>query len=242
MTEQLGGEAWVAELLLNDRPRRLLEAMRVQRGHPVRQAEPRADVLSPADREPLPTAGVAVTEEGWQWAVGAGREVRLDRGARVVGDHRGALDVALAAHDDPLVVPVGAVQLERLGDATAGGEQEGDERAVPELPLVRTAPGSAVTRLSSVAPNGLGSRFGSLGRSMVTPRSPGVHSSRAQNRRNERSATRRRCRVCGDSGRAPLPPLARADWKARSRSRSTAASASTPAASAKVRKPARSAL
>jgi hypothetical protein len=60
--------------------------------------------------------------------------------------------------------------------------------------------------------------------------------SRAQKRRNDWSATRRRCRVGADSGFRPRPLRARADWKARRRSRSTSASSSTPAAPAKVRK------
>jgi hypothetical protein len=50
--------------------------------------------------------------------------IDLDRAARVLGDHRGALDVAFAAHDDPLAVPLVAVQRECRRDAAARGAQE----------------------------------------------------------------------------------------------------------------------
>ena len=68
----------------------------------------------------------------------------------------------------------------------------------------------------SVASNNLGSRSGSLGTSMVAPRSPGSHSSRAANRRKLCSATRRRERAEMASGRrAPFGPVrsrARCCW------------------------------
>jgi hypothetical protein len=67
---------------------------------------------------------------------------------------------------------------------------------------VRSAIPGAVTRSISPRCSGLGRRFGSFGRSIATPRSPGVQSSRAQKRRNDRSATSRRCRVWGESGLA----------------------------------------
>jgi hypothetical protein len=53
----------------------------------------------------------------------------------VPGDHRGALDVTLAADDHAFPVPIGAVQLEGLRDAAAGRDEECDQSAVAEVRL-----------------------------------------------------------------------------------------------------------
>ena len=58
VTEELRRQARVAELLLDDRPRGVAEAMRVELGHPVRGTKTSTHILSTADGEPLATPGV----------------------------------------------------------------------------------------------------------------------------------------------------------------------------------------
>ena len=59
----------------------------------------------------------------------------FDLGARVLGDHRRRLHVALTSYDHPLAAPVRSVQLERFRDAAAGGYEEGDHDPVAEVGL-----------------------------------------------------------------------------------------------------------
>jgi hypothetical protein len=59
--------------------------------------------------------------EAGRRVVRSGAEVALDRSPRMLGDHRSAFDIAVAAHDDAVAIPVRAIQLQRLGDPAAGG-------------------------------------------------------------------------------------------------------------------------
>ena len=98
---------------------------------------------------------------------------------------RSTFDIALCRDDDrdddAADIPVEAVQFEGLGDAVDRNDTNARSRSrkAPISPL--PAAESAVIRSSSPASNGLRSRRGSLGRSMVTPRSRADHSSKAQN-------------------------------------------------------------
>lgn len=139
MAEELGGEAWIAELLLDDRPGRVPEAMRCSVASPCASPSRAHRSLGAPDREPLPAPDAAVAEEEGRRVVGSRGEVGLDRRARVLT--AAPLDVALAPQDDPVVMPVGTVKLQRLGNAQpvesrkAARERSWSCRSLKTLPL-----------------------------------------------------------------------------------------------------------
>jgi hypothetical protein len=153
--DELGGEAWIAELLLGDRPGRIPEAMRVQCDRPVRQPEPCAYILGARDCEALPTPGVTVAEEEGRRVVGSRGEVGLDRRACSV------TTAARSTSPLPRTMTPSSYQPARLSCSASKMRQPVESRKAMRARSrscrsLRTPPASAITRSSSAAASGLG--------------------------------------------------------------------------------------
>ena len=136
VSKELRGEARVAELLLHDRPRRVPEPMRVQLRDPMGTPSRAHTSLGAPNGQAFSAPPTVVAGEEWRGVVISCGEVALNLVPSMPGDHRGALDIPFAAHDHPLGAPIRAIQLERLGDLAASGDEEHDQGAIAELPLI----------------------------------------------------------------------------------------------------------
>ena len=165
VTEGLGGEAGVAQALLEEGAQSVAELVRVEGRHPRVLGELVADMAGALGGEPvIRTAaggGLEGDEEG-RGAVIAGAQVGVDGAPGPLRDQGGALAVALAPQDKAVACPIGAVEAEHLADAGAGGEEQEKERPVA---LLREAGGGegGDQALAGGVLEGLGEALGKAG-------------------------------------------------------------------------------
>ncbi len=136
MAEQLRGESRIPELLLNGRPERVPELVRM----PALKAEAArhliAYISSATRRKPVPDPAdhpaLEPDEEGGG-GVSPRNQVLVDGSPSLGRDDHHAFLSALPHHDDLLALPVAAVKGERFRDPTTRREQEDDQSSVAQL-------------------------------------------------------------------------------------------------------------
>jgi hypothetical protein len=150
VAEGLGGEAGVAQALLEQGAQGMAQLVRVERRHACLLGDLVADVAGALGSEPVvrPSArgGLEGDEEG-RGAVVAGAQVSVDGAPGPLRDQGRALAVALAAQNEAVASPVGAVEAEQLADAGAGGEEQEEQRPITLLREAGGGEGGAIARL-----------------------------------------------------------------------------------------------